>query len=223
MRHLTWILILLGLLVALPAQRVLAQNVLTSSVVPEPIRLELFGRGDSDLSQTARDYVERLGRENPGLEVVFHDVLADREQLARLWTLAKKSGRDKPVVPAFYCCGQMHFGFTDEGQNGADVEKLFTVEVYTRNTCSRCQSGKAFIKSTLQPRWPGLRFKIYEISYDSAAQRRYAELCASAGKLQGLPMLYFAGQVIVGYQGDHITGAQWQRLIEKATGHVNSE
>ena len=220
MRNVTWLLILFGFL-ALPGQRLSAQSVLTTRIEPEAIRVELFGRGDSDLSQTARDYIERLGKENQGLEVVFHDVLEDREQLARLWALAKKTGRDKPVVPAFYSCGQMHFGFTNEQQNGDDVEKLFTVEVYTRNTCPRCRSGKAFIKSTLEPRWPGLRFKIYEITYDAAARRRYDELCRSAGKLPGLPTFYFAGQVIVGYQGDHITGAQWEQLIEKATGHTH--
>ena len=223
MRNLTWLAIVIGLCLGLSGPRLSGQSVLTTRIAPEPVRLELFGRGDSDLSQTARDYIERLGKENQGLEVVFHDVLEDREQLARLWALAKKAGRDKPVVPAFLSCGQMHFGFTNEQQNGADVEKLFTIEVYTKDTCPRCQAGKAFIRDTLQPRWPGLRFKIYEITKDPVALRRYAELCRSAGKQEGLPMLYFAGQVIVGYQGDSITGAQWQRLIEKATDPANAE
>ena len=180
---------------------------------PQTIRFEVFGRADSELSESARQYAEALGARTEGLEVVFHDVLSDREQLSRLWKLAKQAGRDKPVVPAFYCCGQMQFGFDSEEKNGADLENMFTADVYTRSTCPRCQSAKAFIRSTLQPEWPALRFRIYEITYDTAARNRYEELCRSRGKVPGLPTLHFAGQVIIGYQGDHITGAQWESLI----------
>ena len=182
----------------------------------ETIRIEVFLRGDSDLCEGARQYAQQLGQRTRGLEVVFHDVLKDREQLKRLWTLARESGRDKPVVPAFLCCSQIHYGFTSEEENGADVENLFTADVYTRSSCPRCQSAKRFISSTLQPRWPALRFRFYEITYDTAARQRYEELCRSQGKVPGLPTLHFAGQVIIGYQGDHITGAQWASLIERA-------
>ncbi len=109
----------------------------------------------------------------------------------------------------------MHYGFTNEQQNGADIEDLFTVDVYTRSSCPRCQSAKAFISNTLQPRWPALRFRIYEITYDTAARNRYEELCRSRGQVPGLPTLDFAGQVIIGYQGDQITGTQWESLIRR--------
>ncbi len=192
------------------------QTRVASNSAPETIRLEVFLRGDSDLCEVARQYAEQLGQRTRGLEVVFHDVLEDREQLKRLWALARESGRDKPVVPAFLCCSQIHYGFTSEQENGADVENLFTVDVYTRSSCPRCQSAKQFISRSLQPRWPALRFRIYEITYDATARQRYEELCRSQGKVPGLPTLHFAGQVIIGYQGDHITGAQWTSLIERA-------
>jgi hypothetical protein len=178
--------------------------------------LEVFGRGDSELSESARKYAEQLGARTRGLEVIFHDVLAEADQLSRLWKLARQSGRDKPVVPAFYVCGQIHYGFTSEQQNGADIENLFTADIYTRSSCPRCESAKAFIRSTLQPRWPALRFRIYEITQDTAARNRFEELCRSRGQVPGLPTLDFAGQVIIGYQGDHITGAQWESLIQRA-------
>jgi hypothetical protein len=192
------------------------QTRVVSSSAPETIRLEVFLRGDSELCEVARQYAQRLGERTRGLEVIFHDVLEDRQQLKRLWDLARESGRDKPVVPAFLCCSQIHYGFTSEQENGADVENLFTADVYTRSSCPRCQSAKRFIDSTLQPRWPALRFRTYEITYDTAARQRYEELCRSQGKVPGLPTLHFAGQVIIGYQGDHITGAQWTSLIERA-------
>ena len=192
------------------------QTRVVSGSSTETIRMEVFLRGDSDLCEVARQYAQQLGQRTRGLEVVFHDVLKDREQLKRLWSLAHESGRDKPVVPAFLCCSQIHYGFTSEEENGADVENLFTADVYTRSSCPRCQSAKRFISSTLQPRWSALRFRIYEITYDTDARQRYEELCRSQGKVPGLPTLHFAGQVIIGYQGDHITGAQWASLIERA-------
>jgi hypothetical protein len=182
-----------------------------------PIRMDVFVRGDSDLSQRAAEYANQLAERHQGLQVTVYDVLQDRDQLTRLWQLAKKSGRDKPVVPAFYCCGQMHYGFDSAQESADEIENLFTVDVYTRSTCSRCQAGKAYISSTLQPRWPALRFRIYEITYDSAARQRYEELCRSRGQVPGLPTLHFAGQVIIGYQGDSITGEQWRSLIERVT------
>ncbi len=201
----------------LPTNDLRAQDLRRSATPSQTIRLEVFGRGDSKLSDNAKAFAERLANRTPGLEFVFHDVLEDKEQLSRLWSLARKGGRDKPVVPAFYCCGQMLFGFTSEEQNGSSIENLFTVDVYTRSTCSRCASGKRFIESTLKPRWPALKFRIYEITYDAAARNRYMQLSQSRGLVPGLPTFHFAGQVIVGYQGDHATGRQWVNAIEHAT------
>jgi hypothetical protein len=205
---------ILLLVIHLPA---LAQDAGSLRQSAAPIRMEVFVRGDSDLSQRAAAYASQLAERHQGLQVTVHDVLQDRDQLTRLWKLAKKSGRDKPVVPAFYCCGQMHYGFSSEQESGDEIQNLFTVDVYTRSTCSRCQAGKAYITSILQPRWPALRFRIYEITYDTAARQRYEELCRSRGQVPGLPTLHFAGQVIIGYQSDSITGAQWKSLIERVT------
>jgi hypothetical protein len=193
---------------------------LVQSQIPPPvhtIRLEVFVRNDSELSVQAARFAKELGDRTRGLEVVVHDVIEDRAQLSRLWQLTRQSGRDKPVVPAFHCCDRLYFGFTSTQKTGPLIEDLYTAHVYTRSTCSRCKSAKAFI-SRLSPRWPALRFRIYEITYDTEARRRYEELCRSRGRIPGLPTLHFAGQVIIGYQGDHITGAQWENLIRRVAG-----
>ena len=183
------------------------------------IRLEVFVRSDSEISGQAAQFAKELGARTRGLEVVIHDVIEDRDQLSRLWQLTRQAGRDKPVVPAFYCCDRLYFGFTSSQKTGPLIEDLYTAHVYTRSTCTRCQSAKAFI-SRLSPRWPALRFRIYEITYDAEARRRYEELCRSRGRLPGLPTLHFARQVIIGYQGDHITGAEWENLIRRVSGET---
>lgn len=182
------------------------------------VRMEVFVRADSDISVQAAQYAKRLGERRRGLDVVIHDVIEDRQQLSRLWRIARHSGREKPVVPAFYCCDRLYFGFSSEAKTGPAVENLFTADVYTRSTCSKCKAAKAFI-GQLSQRWPAIRFRIYEITYDTDARRRYQELCQSRGKIPGLPTIHFAGQVMIGYQGDHSTGAELEAMIRKAAGN----
>jgi hypothetical protein len=210
----------LSVLLWLVASTAAAQSPRSAAI--NSIRLEVFSRGGSELSSQAENYARELGERTRGLDVVIHDVLKDQAQLARLWKLAGDAGRDKPVVPAFYSCGRLYFGFSSAEKTGPAIESLFTAEVYTRSTCPRCQSAKVFI-SQLQARWPALRFRIYEITYDTAARQRYEELCRSRGQIPGLPTLYFAGQVIIGYQGDSITGAQWENLIRRVSGSADGK
>jgi glutaredoxin len=195
----------------LPAQ---AQATLAEETASNTIRLEVFVRGDAERSKRAAEFAKDLAGRTSGLEVVIHDVMTDQDQLARLWKLSRRSGREQPVAPAFYCCDRMYFGFVSSEETGSAIESLFTADVYTRSTCPKCQAAKAFIQ-TLGPRWPALRFRIYEISNDPVARRRYEELCKSKGQLPGLPTIHFGGQTIIGYQGDQITGAQLENLIRR--------
>jgi hypothetical protein len=200
------------------AGSVLAQGRDAATVAPaaNTIYLEVFIRGDSETSKQGAQFARDLGERTRGLEVVVHDVLEDRSQLSRLWKLAQRSGREKAVVPAFYCCDRLYFGFTDSETTGPSIENLFTADVYARSTCPKCIAAKAFL-SKLEPQWPALRVRIYEITTDIAARRRYQDLCRSKGKLPGLPTIHFAGQVIIGYQGDSITGAQFETLIRRVS------
>ena len=186
------------------------------------IRLEVFIRNDSETSKQAAQYAIDLAARTNGLEAVIHDVLADKEQLSRLWKLTRRSGREKPVVPAFFCCDRIYFGFASAEETGPSIESLFTADVYTRSTCPKCQAAKRFF-AELSPRWPALRFRIYEITYDAIARRRYEQLCQSKGQLPGLPTIYFAGQVMIGYQGDQITGAQLESLIRRVSVDISEE
>lgn len=182
----------------------------------QAVLLELFVRTGSPVSARAIEYANDLAKRKTGLTVVVHDVLKDQSQLSRLWKITRRAGREKPVSPAFYGCDQLHFGFKNAAETGPAIEGLFTVDVYTRSTCPKCKNAKAFIRK-LAPRWPAIRFRIYEITNDASARRRWQELCRSQGKLPGLPTIDFAGQVIVGYQGDLITGVTLENLIHRVS------
>ena len=183
----------------------------------ESIQMEVFVRSDSERSQQAADFARQLGEETTGLNVSVHDVLEDRQQLSRLWQLARRSGRDKPVVPAFFCCNRLFYGFASGAETGSSIRDLFTMDVYTRSTCPRCAAAKAFLNA-VRPRWPALQIRIYEITQDVQARRRWEEICQSHGYVPGLPTFDFAGKAIVGYQGDEITGRQVVDLIQEVVG-----
>ena len=180
------------------------------------ITFEVFVRSDMQSSRRAIHYAEKLQAENPGLELRIRDVLKDRKQLARLYELTRRYGREKPVVPSFHCCRQMYFGFADENKSVRAIEELFTVDVYTRFNCGKCNKAKAFIKY-LERRWPAIRFRIYEVSDSQAARLRWQALSTVGGRTPGLPTFDFAGRVIIGYDGDESTGKELEDWIRKAT------
>jgi glutaredoxin len=178
------------------------------------VNMEVFVRSDRQSAQDVERYIADLQQRTAGLSVTVHDVVKDREQLARLYELSKKAGRDKPIIPAFHCFDRVYFGFANAAESGPQIESLFTADVYARSTCPRCRSAKKFLDA-LQPRWPAIRFRIHEVDGDTTARARWEALCRASGTVPGLPTIDFAGHVIIGYQGDDITGKQIEDLIER--------
>lgn len=196
---------------------------LEAQIPMNQVVMEVFIRGDSERSEQAANFANQLAKRRTGLKIKVHDVLKDQAQLSRLWKLAKEGGRDKPVVPMFYSCNRLYFGYAGEEKSGPAIEDLLTAHVYTRDTCPKCRSAKAFIRRRVQPQWPAIRFQIYEITYDADARRRYEELCRSRGRTPGLPTIHFASHVLIGYQGDHISGAELESLIRRVSDRGSSE
>lgn len=212
-KHLLWSIALILAAGLLPLNHLAAQQPARPA---KNIVLEVFIRGDSERSKNGAEFALELAKKTRGLEVQIHDVLKDGQQLSRLWKLAKSAGRDKPVVPAFRSCERMYFGFDSAAQTGPNVKDLYTAHVYTRATCPRCRNAKAFLWN-LQNRWPALQLKIYEITEDVAARQRWQDISRRHNRVPGLPTILFAGRVMVGYQGDHITGKQFEDLLIKVS------
>lgn len=181
------------------------------------VRIEAFVRSDKDSADDVATYLRALKARTPGLEVVVHDVLTDAEQLKRLYALSKKHGRATPALPSFFSCNRMYVGFSDSASSGPKIEQLLTADVYTRATCSRCRAGKEFLKQ-LEVRWPAIRFQIHEVDADPQARQRWETLCRSTGQVPGLPTFEFGGQFLVGFQGDALTGKQWEQMILDVAG-----
>ena len=176
--------------------------------------MEVFVRSDRPSAVAVQRYVEDLKKRKSSLDVVVYDVVKQRRQIAQLIELSKKAGREKPTVPAFHFCDRVYFGFENAAQCGPKIEALLTADVYTRTTCPRCNRAKKFL-SQLYKRWPAIEFRIMDVDADEVARARWEALCRGVGRVPGLPTFDFAGQVIIGYQDDEITGRQIERLISR--------
>lgn len=91
---------------------------------PNDVVIELFLRRDSEQCQRAQDFLMRLESNRAGIEVRVHDVIEDRDELARLWALSKRFGREKAGVPTVHLVKRLIVGFRDDQTTGRDIEDL---------------------------------------------------------------------------------------------------
>lgn len=186
------------------------------------VRLDAFVRSDLPSTKAVADYLDTLQKQTLGLDVRIHDVVKDRKQLATLYALSKRAGREKPVIPAFASCNSLYFGFDDAEKSGPQIANLFTVDVYTRATCPKCSAAKRFIEG-LKQRWPAVRFRYLDVDNDPQARARWEALCRANGTLPGLPTIEFGGMVTIGYQGDEVTGKRFEQWIQKVASGPEQE
>jgi hypothetical protein len=86
------------------SQGFLSAQEVKNQTVAGIIRLDIYVRSDRESAKAVSEYAEDLGRRVPGLDVRVHDVVLHAEQLANLKEIAKKAGREKPILPAFHSC-----------------------------------------------------------------------------------------------------------------------
>lgn len=186
------------------------------------VRLDAFIRSDLASSKAVADYLDSLQKQTRGLDVRIHDVVKDRKQLATLYALSKRAGREKPVIPAFASCNGLYFGFDNATKSGPQIVNLFTADVYTRSTCPKCSAAKRFIEG-LKQRWPAVRFRFFDVDADPQARANWETLCRANGTLPGLPTIKFGGMVTIGWQGDEVTGKRFEQWIQKVASGPEQE
>ena len=178
---------------------------------------EAFVRADSTRSAGARKYLDQLVASRRGLHLVYRDV--DKNELAnkRLHDIAKFFKVDEPAVPTIYLCRQMITGFQDAATTGRQIEDLLTIEAFVREGCPKCASAKAHLMG-MQSRYPGFKVVFREIINDAAGRARWEEVSRQHGVVTpGIPTFHACGKVIVGWDGEQATGAQWEHILQGAT------
>ena len=85
--------------------------------------LDVYVREGCPHCADAERYLQRLGQRFPSLDIRYHDVAANRENLKDLLDLSKKYGIEQPGVPSFHACGSFYVGFSEEAGSGDWIER----------------------------------------------------------------------------------------------------
>jgi glutaredoxin len=94
--------------------------------------IEVFVREGCPHCADAELFLQKLKREQPTLNIVFHDVIHEESSLQQLEGLVKQQGTGAVRVPAFQINGQFIVGYADELTTGQLI----------RNALSQAQSRK---------------------------------------------------------------------------------
>lgn len=175
--------------------------------------LEVFVRDDSESCRQAVDIARTFSGGRQGLNLVVRNVLTDEEALRRYWQLVRKARIAQPVMPGVSCGAQFHVGFTDAADFRTTLDEMLTIRAFTREDCPHCRDAKRYL-AELAVRRPALRVEVFDVVRDAAARRRMEELAVRHNqRVTGLPVISAAGQLIVGYQTDAVTGKRIEALF----------
>lgn len=194
-----------------------ASEKLTASRAPptktRDLVLEVFVVDNSERCQAAITYLNGLVRQRPGIRIVVRNVKTDRKSLARLHALLREHGHNKAGVPTFFTCNQLLVGFGDSKTTGPRIENLFTIQVFVRQGCSRCDQGKRFLNE-LQQRYPALHVVTHDVASDRHARHRMNDLARKHKVPPSVPAVLLGKRLFVGFDVKVGTGRQIEALLQ---------
>lgn len=186
------------------------------ALTKKQVQIEVFLRPDSERGRQLFELLKKLEQERPGISVVERDVVNDQPARERFWKLAKDHRIEKAVVPACYVCNGFHVGFRDAETTRKQVDESLSLLAFVREGCPHCRDAKAFLK-VLQSRWPAVRVQLHDVVQDKAALQQMQDLAAKHRvSVASLPCFLLCGRFLVGYDNDHTTGQQLERLLEES-------
>lgn len=180
------------------------------------VQIEVFVRPDSERGRQMFELLKKLEQERSGIAVVERDVVNDQLARERFWKLAKDHGIEKAVVPACYVCNRFQVGFRDAERTRQQIDEALALHAFVREGCPHCRDAKAFL-SGLQKRWPAVRVQLHDVVQDKAALKQMQDLATKhRASAASLPCFLLCGRFLVGYDNDHTTGEQLERLLEES-------
>lgn len=87
---------------------------------PQPV-IEVFVREGCEHCEAAKHFLAELVREQPDLQVSFHDVRRNPDALARLNELSQRAGNAQTGVPTIRVGTELIVGFDTPGSTGAQI------------------------------------------------------------------------------------------------------
>ncbi len=103
------------------------------------------------------------------------------------------------------------------GTTGASAATSPDMELFVREGCMHCEAAEGFVDRLRRER-PSLHVVIHDIFKDAGALERLRELAEThEAAAVGVPSFYLRGEFLVGFNGDEVTGARIQALLDRPT------
>ena len=106
---------------------------------------------------------------------------------------------------------------------GTASEPAPDLEVFVRRGCPHCEAAKGFLEALRRAR-PELRILFHDLDLDRNALARLERLAQAQGlPVVGVPAFYLNGELIIGYQDDHASGARLLAMLDRLPGTPAAE
>lgn len=140
-------------------------TILTFNAYAQTADIELFSREGCPHCVDAKNFLTQLQREQPQLQILFHDIEKEPQTLTKLQILAQKQNL-LVRVPAFYINEQLIIGFTDANTTGQWLRSL----LIQKNTppISQTEIGSCEIQQSLECTAPVLtteKTEVFELNF----------------------------------------------------------
>ena len=86
--------------------------------------IEVFVRQGCPHCEAAKEFIDKLKKNEPELQILYHDVAQDTQALSRLTNLAVQHGVKHLGVPTFYLKGELIVGFHSPETTGKQLKDL---------------------------------------------------------------------------------------------------
>ncbi len=123
--------------------------------------MEVFVREGCPHCAQAEAFVDRLGKEQAGLQIVVRDVQKDPAALQRLQQIARELGTGDVRVPAIYVRGQLIVGYSAQ----AGTDRLIRAALAGRDARGTTASGSCAAEDDLACRPPATEAERFEVDF----------------------------------------------------------
>jgi glutaredoxin len=111
----------------------------TATPPADPNKIEVFVREGCPHCAKAEEFLDKLGRERPTLQIVIRDVTKESAAMDRLGELVRAYGGGAARVPAIFVRGQLIMGYSEE----ASTDKLILSALAGQGTTGANTAGAA--------------------------------------------------------------------------------
>jgi glutaredoxin len=181
------------------------------------IALECYAKLSDESSKAEVEFIQAWVKQRQGVALKVYDLDAGDKERSRLKQIESAYKVADLKLPVVYGMNQVIAGAGNEDKWKSELARLLTVQVYTRQGCSKCIEAKAFLEGFVE-RYPGIEVRYSDAVEDAAAKKSYSEIIRNQ-RIGGVsfPGFWFCQQLVVGFESASFTGGRLVGILKRWT------